>query len=414
MTSRERVQAALAFRKPDKIPIDFGGHRSSGISAMAYARLKKALGLHSGGIYVYDMMQQLAIIEEPVLAALEVDTVELGRAFFHAEQDWKEWTLPDGTPCKIPAAAHIERRGADWFLLAPDGTPVGVQKPGCDFFEQIHYPLQESEFAHSDFSEIGAASSRSMRAAAPVPGSHLGTDARGMAQLVAGAQKLRAATGRAIQASFGGKLIEGPQSLYGMENYLMYTALYPEATLRLSETLCEGYCRTLRTWLPAIAPYIDIVGFGDDLGSNHGPLISPEKYRLYYKPFHARMWKLVKELAPNVKVLLHCCGGIEPLLEDLIDAGLDAVNPVQISARGMQLDGLKARYGGRLTFWGGGCDTQTILPQGTPEQIRNHVRAQVEIMQGEGGFVFQQVHNIIGRVPVENILAMFETVIRYR
>lgn len=414
MNSRERVQSALTFRNPDKIPIDFGGHRSSGISAMAYARLKKALGVTTGDIYVYDMMQQLAIIEEPVLAALEVDTIELGRAFFLEARDWQEWRLPDGTPCKIPAAANLEQRGADWVLLAPDGTAVGVQKPGCDFFEQIHYPLQESEFEHSDFAEVGPASRISIRAAAPVPGSHLGTDEQGLALLAEGAKRLRASTDRAILASFGGKLVEGPQSLYGMENYLMYTALYPEAVLRLSERLCEGYCQTLRKWLPAIAPWIDVIGFGDDLGSNHGPLISPEKYRLYYKPYHARMWRLVKELAPQVKILLHCCGGIEPLLEDLIEAGLDAVNPVQISARGMQLEILKGQYGGRLTLWGGGCDTQSVLPQGTPDEVRRHVRGQLEIMHGSGGFVFQQVHNIIGRVPVENILAMFETVIRYR
>jgi len=209
-------------------------------------------------------------------------------------------------------------------------------------------------------------------------------------------------------------MIEGPQALYGMENYLLYTALYPEQIIRLSEVLCEGYCKSLRKWLPAVAPYIDLIGFGDDLGTNNGPMISPEKYRLYYKPYHARMWRLVKELAPHVKILLHCCGGIEPLLEDLIEAGLDAVNPVQISARGMQLETLKSKYGVRITFWGGGCDTQTILPQGTPDQVRDHVRGQIEIMKGEGGFVFQQVHNIIGRVPIENIMAMFETVIRFR
>ncbi len=414
MNSRERVLSALDYRNPDKIPIDFGGHRSSGISAMAYARVKRALGITSGDIYVYDMMQQLAIIEEPVLTALEVDTVELGRAFWHEERFWKEWTLPDGTPCKIPAAANLEKRGEEWLLLAPDGTPVGVQKPGCDFFEQILYPLAGSDFEHTDFSDVDTASAHSMRAAAPVPGSHLKLDEEGLAELSEGAKRLRASTSRAIQASFGGKMIEGPQALYGMENYLLYSALYPEQIIRLSEKLCDGYCRSINKWLPAVAPYIDIMGFGDDLGTNNGPMISPDKYRLYYKPYHARMWQLVKELAPHVRILLHCCGGIEPLLEDLIDAGLDAVNPVQIRARGMQLDALKKKYGGRITFWGGGCDTQTILPQGSPDQVRAHVRSQLEIMKGEGGFVFQQVHNIIGRVPVENILAMFETVSRYR
>ena len=154
---------------------------------------------------------------------------------------------------------------------------------------------------------------------------------------------------------------------------------------------------------------IDVIGFGDDLGTQGGPQISPRMYREFFKPRHARMWRRAKELA-NVKVMLHSCGGIRPLLPDLIEAGLDATNPVQISCAGMDAAGLKRDFGDRLALWGGGCDTQWVLSHGSAEEVRRHVRQQVAILSPGGGFVFQQVHNILADVPVENVLAMFEAV----
>jgi uroporphyrinogen decarboxylase len=140
-----------------------------------------------------------------------------------------------------------------------------------------------------------------------------------------------------------------------------------------------------------------------------GPLISPRMYREFFKPRHALLWKTAKRLA-NVKVLLHCCGGVRPLLPDLIDAGLDAINPVQISCAGMDAAALKRDFGSQITLWGGGCDTQSILPDGSPGQVGDHVRGQIQILQPGGGFVFQQVHNIMANVPAENMLAMFAAV----
>ena len=130
-------------------------------------------------------------------------------------------------------------------------------------------------------------------------------------------------------------------------------------------------------------------------------------YREFFKPRHKVMWQRAKQLA-KVKVMLHCCGGVRELLDDLIDAGLDAINPVQITCRGMDAASLKKDFGSRLTFWGGGCDTRDILSKGTPQQVREHVQRQIEIMAPGGGFVFQQVHNIMADVPPENIVAMFD------
>ena len=169
----------------------------------------------------------------------------------------------------------------------------------------------------------------------------------------------------------------------------------------------------LEPWLNAVGDSIDIVLFGDDLGGQSGPLISVDMYRRFYKPFHQRLWQRAKALA-DVKVMLHCCGGIEPFLEDLIDAGVDTVNPVQISCGGMDSKGLKERYGDRLTFWGGGCDTHHMLKGGSSQEIQAHVREQINILSPGGGFVFQQVHNILNDVPVENIRRLFATLASVR
>lgn len=409
MTSRDRVLLALNHRCPDRVPIDFGGHRSSGISAMGYARLKRALGIEQGHIHVYDMVQQLAVVEPAVLDVLSVDVVEMGRGFCTQCEDWQDWMLPDGTPCKIPAYLNIERRGDEWLLLNDEGLVLGVQKPGCIYFEQTLFPLAERTIEGDDFHDLAEQIPRNIWAGVPHPGAHLPLDAGGRKRLERGAKALRASTDRAIIGLFGGNMFELPQWLYGMEQYLGAMALHPRKIMELSETLCHLHLQNLELWLGAVGPHIDVILFGDDLGSQTGPLMSPEMYRQYYKPFHATLWQRAKELA-DVKVMLHCCGGVRELLPDLIDAGLDAINPVQVSSRGMDAAALKRDFGKDLTFWGGGCDTHRVLPNATPERIRAHVREQVNALSPDGGFVFQQVHNIQPDVPTENILAMFEAI----
>ncbi len=409
MNCRERVLAALNHQEPDRAPVDFGGHRSSGIMAIAYAKLKEALGISSGDIYVYDVVQQLAIVEEPVLDALGVDVVELGRGFMTDESDWKDWVLPDGTSCKVPHFLNLEKRGDDWYLLSDDGVALGVQKKGCLYFEQLYYPMMARDFEHDEFADLAEQFKYTMWTGVASPGGHLPLDDTGLAIMRRNAEALRESTDRAIIGLFGGNLFEVPQFLFRNDLYFIYMALYPEAAIRLSGKLCELYLGNLEKWLGAVGPYIDIILFGDDLGGQNGPLLSPKMYREYYQPYHRKLWRRAKELA-DVKVMLHSCGDIEPLLEDLIEAGLDAANPVQISCPGMDAQRLKDKYGARHCFWGGGCDTRDVLPNGTPAEVARHVQEQVKILSPGGGFVFQQVHNIMANVPPENILAMFQAV----
>ncbi len=341
MTSRERVVCALSHREPDRVPIDCGGHRSSGISAIAYAKLKKALGISTGHIYVYDMIQQLAIVEPEVMRIIGADVIELGRGFMHDDAEWQDWVLPDGTPCKIPGYIRVEKRGSDSYLLSDDGVDLAILKAGCLFFEQIHWPWLNRNPDEQDFTDIEQAFRYTMWTSIPSPGGHIPLTDEGCRQLSEGARNLRESTEYAIMGLFGGNFFEVPQFLYRMDNYLMHLALHPEACERLSHALFDFYMARLEKWLGAVGPHIDVMLFGDDLGGQNGPLLSPAMYRRYYKPYHVKLWHRVKELAPHVNVHMHSCGGIEPLLPDLIDAGLESSNPVQITCKGMEPHHLK-------------------------------------------------------------------------
>jgi len=411
MTSRERVLSALNHVEPDRIPVDLGAHRSSGIAAIAYHRLRKHLGLPEKPVRVYDMVQQLAIVDDDVLDLFGVDCIEMGRGFLLEDSDWKPWVLPDGTPCEIPGYIQLELKDEHWLLLDAEGSDVGILKKGSLYFEQTRFPLMERGIENDHFEDLEEMLGRQMWSAIAHPGGHLSLDESGLKELAAGAKALRESTDRAIVGLFGGNMFEIPQMLYRMDNYLLATGLYPDKVAELSERLYQIHMKNLELWMSAVGPYIDVVLFGDDLGGQQGPLISPDAYREFYKPYHKMLWGRAKELG-DVKVQLHCCGGIYELIDDLIEAGLDAFNPVQISCRGMDPSILKKEFGDRITFWGGGCDTQRILPMSTPDEVAAHVREMNSIFAPGGGFIFQQVHNILANVAPENIVAMMDAIHR--
>lgn len=400
---------SLNHIETDKVPVDLSGHRSSGISAIAYAQLRKYLGLPERLPRVYDMVQQLAIVDEDMLDVFQVDTIEMGRGFLLEDKDWKPWVLPDGTECEIPYYINVDKRNEDWILRDGDGRELGIQKKGCLYFEQTYFPYAEKGMVNNDFSDLSEIIGDTTWTGVVHPGAHLDLNEAGLSELSLNAKKLRKSTDRAIVGLFGGNLFEIPQMLFRMDNYLLDIAMNPDKVLQFSEALYNLHAKNLEKWLKAVGPYIDVVLFGDDLGGQWGPLIGPETYREFYKPYHKKMWQRAKELA-DVKVQLHCCGGVYELLPDLIDAGLDAINPVQISCAGMDPQTLKKEFGDQITFWGGGCDTQHVLPEGSPEDVRKHVKEEVAILSEKGGFVFQQVHNIMANVPPENIVAMYEAV----
>ncbi len=409
MTPRQRVLTALNHQEPDHVPIDLSGHRSSGIAAMAYARLREFLGLPRRPIRVYDPVQQLAIVDEDVLQRFRVDTVELGRAFASEDKYWTDWVLPDGTPCLMPIWAKPEREGKDWVLRSKPSRRVIARMPdGVWYFEQTHFPFLEYE----DLERVQTELAECMGSAVASPPGPITAGAEGAKILAAEAQKFRQQTDRAILGLFGGNLLELGQWFYRNDNFLMLLAAEPQRAHRFLDKLMEIHRRNLERFLGAVGPHIDIILFGDDLGMQSGPQVSPAMYREYFKPREKEMWQIVKKQQPHLKIQLHCCGGVRELLPDLIDAGLDAINPVQITCRGMDPAGLKRDFGSRLTFWGGGCDTRDVLISGTPAQVKDHVLRLVDVWRPGGGFVFQQVHNILADVPPANVVAMFDAVLQ--
>ncbi len=405
MNRRERVLAALNHCEPDRTPVDIDGYRSAGIAAVAYVKLRKYLGLPEKTVYVYDPIQQLARVDEDVLERFGGDTIEMGCGFPLGESAWADWELPDGTPCKIPAWALPERHDGDWVLRSRSGRILARMPQGGFYFSQEYFPFADQ----CALENIQGAMAESMWTGISIPPGPLGEGPEGLKKLAEGAKALRSRTDRAMIGIFGGSLFETGQFLFRNDNYFLLLAGEPAKAHDFLDRLVEMHLANLEKFLGAIGKYIDVILFSDDLGMQTGPQISPAMYREFFKPRHRIMWERAKQLA-EVKVKLHCCGGVRELFPDLIEAGLDAINPVQISCRGMDARELKAEFGRDIVLWGGGCDTQDILPNATPEAVKRHVRRQVEILGPGGGFVFQQVHNIQANVPPENIVAMYDSV----
>ncbi|MHC4165721.1 MAG: uroporphyrinogen decarboxylase family protein [Planctomycetota bacterium] len=400
MNSRERVLAALDHRETDRVPVDFSGHRSSGIAAIAYPKLRECLGLPPKPVRVYDVIQQLAVVDDDVLDRFGVDTIELGRGFALDDESWSPWTLPDGTPCFVPAWTPIERDDNRWVIRSKSGRVLAHMPDGALYFEQTYFPFLEGD----DLDAISDALGESMWTTIASPPGPVDSE-----QLAEEARRLRASTDRAIIGLFGGNLFEVGQFLYRNDVFMMLLAGEPDHARKFLDKLVEIHLANLERFLKAVGDHIDIILFGDDLGMQTGPMMSPAMYCELFKPRHKILWGRAKNLA-DVKIMLHCCGGVRELLPHLIEAGVDAINPVQISCSGMDAAELKAEFGKDITFWGGGCDTRDILPNGTPEQVDEHTRKQVEILRPGGGFVFQQVHNILANVSAENVTAMFDAV----
>jgi uroporphyrinogen decarboxylase len=407
MSSRQRVLASINHQQPDRVPVDLSGHRSSGISPIAYRKLRQRLGLPDKTIRVYDIVQQLAIVDEDVLEWAGVDTIELGRAFALEDRYWADWTLPDGAPCQVPAWSVPERQPGRWVIRSQkSGQVIAQMVDGSLYFEQTTWPFAGGR---SERVKVEDVIEESMWTAIASPPGPITAGEDGYQVLAQGARKLRQSTDKAIIGLFGGNLLEFGQFMYRNDNFFMLLAGDPGEAEAFLDEITEMHLSNLEKYLGAVANFIDIILFGDDLGMQSGPQISPRMYRRFFKPRHAMLWQRAKELAP-VKVMLHCCGGVRELLPDLIDAGLDAINPVQISCEGMETRGLKTDFGRELTFWGGGCDTRDVLPNAAPDGVYRHVQQQLEILSPGGGFVFQQVHNIQADIPPENIIAMYQAI----
>lgn len=404
MTSRERVLTAIDHREPDRLPIDCGAMRSTGIMAIAYNRLKEHLGITTGDTRVFDSVQQLAVPEQWYLDRFRIDAVDLARVFAGEEEDWIDWELPDGTAARFPRWLHIEPHNGGWVCLNDDGVVIGEMTASSTYFTQRVFPLMGT--LPDSFEKLEEWMNMSPWAFMSDPIWKNAARPDFWEFLSARAREFSESTDYAIMLGFGGNLFEWGQFLYRTDEFLVNLLTERSTMERLLDALVERHMAALDKVLDAVGPYIQLIQFGDDLGTQNASMISPELYHDLFYPRHKKLFTRARDR--GVKVFFHSCGAIADLIPDLLDAGVDVLNPVQIGATGMAPDQLKRKFGADVTFWGGGVDTQHTLSLSGPDAVKDEVRRNCEIFAKGGGYVFNQVHNIVADVPPENVLAMYE------
>lgn len=407
MTPRERVLTAINHKEPDKVPVDCGAMRSTGIMGVAYNKLKKYLGIKEGETKIYDMVQQLAIPEQWYLDRYQIDVIDLARSFADNPNDWVNWKLPDGSDAKVPAWLHIEKRNSSYVCVNEEGEVLAEMPSSSYYFDQKLWPLMGTH--KKNFDDLEEILNHQMWAYMADPLWKNFGQPDFYERLREKAKKLYEETDYAIMIGFGGNLFETGQFLYRTDEFLVNLITERKEMEKMLDKLVEIYLSRLDPLLKAISPYVQIIQMGDDLGTQSGPMISPKLYREIFYPRHKKIYQYVKKNS-NMYVFLHSCGAVSEFIPDLIEAGVDILNPVQISAEGMQPERLKREFGKDIVFWGGGVDTQHTLFRGTPKQVKDEVKRNTEIFMKDGGFVFNQVHNILAEVPPENIVAMYEAI----
>lgn len=387
------------------MPIDQGSMRSTGLMAIAYNRLKRHLGVEDSPTIMYDLVQQLAQPDDWFLERFHIDVIDLGRAFVNPKE-WKPWTLPDGSEALVPPWFTPQMRDGDVEILGRDGRVIGRQPKGALYIDQTYWPLAGPD-GLENYEPLEEKMEQAIWAALPAPPFDQPLTDERLEEIERVARYMYENTDYAISLSIGCNLFEWCQWLFGMENTYIYMGAEKRRLGRFLDRLVEYHTETLERLLPRVRGYVQILVVGDDLGMQTGPQMSPETYRELFLPRHKRLYHYAKELA-DAAIFMHCCGGIYELIPSLIEAGVDILNPVQTSAAGMDPATLKREFGRDLTFWGGGSDTQYLLPSGTPEQVRDDVRRRLEIFMPGGGYVWNQVHNVLADVPAENVVAMLD------
>jgi uroporphyrinogen decarboxylase len=410
MNSRERIKLAIEHKESDKIPVDLGSMRSTGISTIAYNNLKKKLGINHDLSFMYDFIQQLAYPDEEIRNMFKIDVIDVGQGFLNNIK-WKKWNLNDGSPCLIPEYLNIEiDTNSNIFLKDKKNNILGKKPSTSLYVDQAYWPYKNLKSIPNDFN-INDITKQMW--SIPSPPWHLNVNNHSEYRIfINGLKELCQNSNYSTMLSMGHNIFEIGTFLRGWDNYLCDIYIDRKGVERFIDKLVENYLELLAKILNDAKDYLDIIQFGDDLGSQQGPFIPTDVFKKLFKPQYKRMWNFVHENS-DCKVFLHSCGSIYELIPDLIDAGLDILNPIQTSALNMEPEKLKKDFGKDITFWGGGCDTINILPNGKPEEVKEHVKRRIEIFNKNGGFVFNQIHNILSDVPPENIVAMFEAVNEY-
>ena len=411
MKSRERVKLAIDHKQADRVPIDLGAMRSTGIATIAYNNLRKNLKIDKGLARMYDFIQQLAYPEKEIRDLFHIDVIDAGQAFLNDNSDWREWVLNDGSKCLIPKYLNVEIDREGTVLLKNNNDVILGRKPKSSLYvDQCYWVYKDLPKIPDTFNEKDLVK---QLWAIPPPPWHLNIFNDDDYKLfINNIKKLHDETDYAIMLSVGCNLFETGNFLRGMENFICDIYLDKSGTERLLDKLVEGYIKFLDRVTKGVGEYVDLLQFGDDLGLQSGPFMSPDVFKEIFKPKYKKMWNFVHNNS-NCKVFLHSCGSVYELLPHLIDAGLDVLNPVQTTTANMEPEKIKKEFGKYITFWGGGCNTRDILSNKTPKEVKEDVKRRIEIFSKDGGFVFNQIHNVLANVPPENVIAMLEAAYEY-
>ncbi len=382
MNSRERIFKALNHEEPDRVPYDLAGITWTGITNTAYQNLRQYLGMETSEPEWSDVIQQIVIPSEDILKKFRVDT----RGVFPlTSHNWDVYS-------------KLVDRGEYWEYYDEWSFVHHFPKDGF-WFSLVKSPMEEADFDQDNIVEDFSW---------PDAGNPLRF--RGLREK---AIQFRKQDKIVMTKGLCAGLFEMHQRVRGMENAMIDHMLFSKNSDKLAGKLADLKMEFWDKALDELGDVVDIVGEGDDYGTQESQLISPDQFRSNYKPHFKRLLKFIKEKAPGVKIIFHSCGNVRPIIPDLIEMEVDILNPVHTNATGMEPHQLKIDFGDSIVFWGGGVDTQKVLPTGTTQEVIDDVKKNIEALAPGGGFVFNTVHNIQAEVPPENIMAMIETLRNY-
>jgi len=375
MTGRERVLTALAHKEPDRIPFDLGGTLNTGIHRIAYERLLKYLGFELQEVRICDMIQQLAEVDEEIKEKFEVDVQGV-----FAE-------------CRV----EMEKEERGWSFFDPWGCKWLMPEKGGLYFDLVYHPLSHA----TSWKDIQSYN---------WPDPHKLVNVEVVKDSL---RRARSESNRAIVLHLSEGIMERAAWLMGYERFYIQLARNPSLIIGLISKILECKMALWDQVLNGVEDCVDIIAEADDLATQKGPMIAPAFYRKNIKPLHKKLFHFLHKRAPHARIFFHSCGSVYDFIPDLIDAGIDILNPVQVSAAKMDTRVLKKEFGNDVCFWGGGVDTQRILPRGSCEEVKKEVKRRIEDLAPGGGFVFATVHNIQADVPAENIITMHQTFREY-
>jgi uroporphyrinogen decarboxylase len=379
MNSRERVTLSLNHKEPDRIPVDLGGTIVTSITKSAYLDLKQYLGMPVEEFIMLDYVQQLPYLDAALLDRFEVD--------FRLVQ----------LPAATAPGLKLFREGDYYAFIDRWGSKLHMPVDGGLYYDWVDFPLKEPTMEALDSYPWPEPDALELQ-------SRLGREAKHLYETTE-----YALVGSAV---IGGGIFEQPARTMGLPNFLMALVSEPAFADRMMDRITDIYIESCNRYLDQVGPYIQVFTFWDDVCGQDGWLIRPDLYRRMIKPKQRRLVEAIRKKT-SAKLFYHSCGATFDLIPDLIDLGFDILNPVQVSARGMDTRRLKAVFGKHIVFWGGGVDTQQVLPFGTPQDVVEEVKRRIDDLAPGGGFVFAAVHNIQAFVPPQNIVAAFDTALEY-